>query len=275
MQSGKAQLLRGALVALALGVAACGNATPEPPPEELSDPGPNDASFDEALSFDGVDDYASVGTARMPQIERDQTLMLWFLPKAPPDAKATDDVQTLFALRRSDWSGFAVSLRNAVPVVVNVYSGRDVAAAASAVTLGVWHHLAVVIEAKSSELFVDGVSVSKGAEPGQNRTPIEAYLGTADGYHQPFRGLLDEVQVFPRSYGADEIAQVAQGIRPDEVDPPVLYLPFNEAGGARCYDRSGLGNHAELGDGIATLMPTREPLDAHQPRAIPAAAPTP
>jgi len=275
MQSRKAQLLRGAVTALALGVAACGNATPEPPPEELSDPGPNDASFDEALSFDGVDDYASVGTARMPQIERDQTLMLWFLPKAPPDAKAADDVQTIFALRRSDWSGFSLSLRNAVPVVINVYSGRDVAAAASAVTLGVWHHLAVVIEAKSSELFVDGVSVSKGAEPGQNRTPIEAYLGTADGYRQPFRGLLDEVQVFPRSYGADEIAQVAQGIRPDEVDPPVLYLPFNEAGGARCYDRSGLGNHAELGDGIAALMPTREPLDARQPRTIPTAAAMP
>lgn len=270
MHSELAQQVRVGLAALVLGLAACGNATPEPPPEELTDPGPTDASFDEALSFDGVDDYASIGTARMPQIERDQTLLLWFLPKAS-DAKAADDVQTMLALRRSDWSGVALSLRNGIPLVSNVYSGRDVAAATAAVTLGAWHHLAVVIEAKSSELFIDGVSVSKGAEPGQNRTPIEAYLGSADGYHQPFHGLLDEVQIFPRSYSADEIAQVAQGIRADEVDPPVLYLPFNEAGGARCYDRSGLGNHAELGDGVAALMPTREPLDERKPRAVPPA----
>jgi concanavalin A-like lectin/glucanase superfamily protein len=273
MPSRIAHFVRGAFSALVLGATACGNATPPPPPEELSDPEPHDASFDEALSFDGVDDYASIGTARMPQIERDQTLMLWFLPKAS-DAKAADEVQTMFALRRSDWSGVSLSLRNAVPLVRNVYSNRDLAIAASAVTLDVWHHLAVVIEAKSTELFIDGVSVSKAAEPGQNRTPIEAYLGTSDGYHQPFHGLLDEIQIYPRSYSADEVAQVAQGIGADEVDPPVLYLPFNEAAGARCYDRSGLDNHAELGDGVLALMPTREPLDTlNKPRAVP--APTP
>jgi hypothetical protein len=244
------------LGALALGVAACGNATPEPPPEQLSDPGPQDASFDGALSFDGVDDYASVGTARMPLLESDQTLMLWFLPKAP--VAAADELQVMFALRRSGWSGVALAVRSGVPLVRNVYSERDLAIAEAAVTLDAWHHAAVVIEPDRTELFIDGVSVSKAAQPGQNRTPIEAYLGSADGHGQAFHGLLDEVRVYPRTYSPEQIAEAARGVRADEADAPVLYLSFNEAAGARCYDRSGLDNHAELGDGVASLMPLRE-----------------
>jgi len=252
--------LASALVAaLALGASACGEATPEAAPEELSDPGPRDAAFDQALSFDGVDDYVSIGTARMPQIEREQTLMFWFLPKPARDPQRDDELQAMFSLRRSDWSGVTLGLRAAVPLVSNVYSGKDVVVAASAVALDEWHHLAVVLQPNSSELFIDGVSVAKGAAPGQNRTPIEAYAGMADGYREPFHGLLDELQVYPRSYSAAQIADVAAGIRTSELDPPVLYLSFNEASGARCYDRSGLSNHGELGDGVAELMPRRAP----------------
>jgi hypothetical protein len=258
MASKVVRLLCIALSGLALGVVACGDATPEGPPEELSDPGPRDASVDQALSFDGVDDYASIGTARMPLIERDQTLMLWFMPKGPVGAAPAEDLQAMFSLRRSDWSGVTLGLKDGVPVVSNVYSDKDVVLAEAAVTLDAWHHMAVVLQAKSTELFIDGVSVAKGAEPGQNRTPIEAYVGTADGYTQPFHGLLDEVQVYPRSYSVAQIVEVAEGIRANELDPPVLYLSFNEQGGARCYDRSGLENHGELGDGVSQLMPVRE-----------------
>jgi len=262
--------------ALLGGTAACGEATPEAVPEELSDPGPNDAGFDQALAFDGVDDYVSIGTARMPQIERDQTLMFWFMPQAPLDAKRADDLQAMFSLRRSDWSGVTLGLRSLVPVVNNVYSDKDVVVAGAAVAVDEWHHLAVVLQANGSELFIDGVSVVKGAAPGQNRTPIEAYAGTADGYHQPYHGLLDELHVYPRAFSPAQIAEVAEGIRASDLDPPVLYLSFNEARGARCYDRSGLGNHGELGDGIAELMPLREASGVpNEPRPPEPATPTP
>ena len=244
--------------ALSVGVVACGSATPEPPPDELSDPGPHDASFDGALSFDGVDDFASVGTARMPLLESNQTLMLWFSPKASATA-AADDLQVMLALRRSDWSGVGLAVRAGVPLVRNLFSNRDLAIAEAAVTLDAWHHAAVVIAPDRTELFIDGVSVSKVGQPGQNRTAIEAYLGSADGRSQPFHGLLDEVRVYPRSFSPEQIADAARGVRTaNEADAPVLYLSFNEAAGARCYDRSGLDNHAELGDGVTSLMPLRE-----------------
>jgi hypothetical protein len=89
---------------------ACGDAT-EPVSEELTEPGPRSAAGDRALSFDGLDDYASAGTARMPQIERPQTLMLWVRAEGALGDPA--HVEVLLTLRRSDWRQAASSLSTA------------------------------------------------------------------------------------------------------------------------------------------------------------------
>jgi hypothetical protein len=239
---------------------ACGTATTEAP-EELMDPGPHDASVDEALSFDGVDDYASVGTARAPQIMLEQSLMLWFQAEAA--AGAVDaDLQVLFTLRRSDWSGIALALDKGAPLAYDVFGPRDLARATLPVKLHVWHHLAYVIDATGSQLYLDGAplaTVLPGIIPATNRTPTQAFIGSLDGYSNMFHGALDELRVYPRAFSAAEVKVVAAGQKPGEAEPLVLYLPFNEASGARSYDRSGLGNHAELGDGISSLMPKRVP----------------
>src|SRR3954465_8808839 len=154
---------RQALLALALAAAGCGDATAARP-EELSDPGPHDASVDLALSFDGVDDYVSVGTARSPQIQRDQSWMLWFRPETA-ESGAADDLQVLFTLRRGRESGIALALDHGVPLAYNVYGPRDVARGVAPVTLGTWHHLAYVGDFDSSELFLDGVSVAVASLP--------------------------------------------------------------------------------------------------------------
>lgn len=240
-------------VALTLSLAACGNAT-SPAEDYLSDLGPRDAGYDGALSFDGVDDYASVGTARAPHVKRDQTLMLWFRPEAP---REDGPVQVLFTLHRSQESGFAVALDDGVPVVYKVYGGRDLARAADAAAPSRWHHLAFVIQAEQSLLYLDGAAVGESTAELTNRTPTQAFLGSADGFERPFHGALDDVRVYERAFSPEELQAVADGATPGDAEPLVLHLPFDEASGARAYDRSGLGNHAELGDGIPELMPTR------------------
>jgi Concanavalin A-like lectin/glucanases superfamily len=209
-----------------------------------------------ALEFDGVDDYASVGTARSPQIMRDQSLMLWFRPEAAKSG-AADDLQVLFTLRRSGESGIVLALDHGVPLAYNIFGPRDLARGTAAVALAAWHHLAYVVDFDSSELFVDGASVSAANTPRTNRTPTQAFIGSLDGYQNLFHGALDELRVYDRAFTAAQIASVAAGTKPDDTEPLVIYLPFNEAAGARSYDRSGLGNHAELGDGVPELMPTR------------------
>ena len=236
----------------------CGTAT-SADPEELTDPGLRDASENRALELDGVDDYASVGTARVPQIMRDQTYLVWFRPEGAVKG-AKSDLQVLFTLRRSSWSGIALALDQGVPLAYNVFGPRDLARAESAPTLHVWHHLALVVqEGAGTTLYVDGVAAPPGSETQTNRTPVQAYLGGLDAYRDPFHGGLDELRLYDRAFTAEEVAAVVAGAKPSEEDPPVLYLPFNEESGARCYDRSGNGNHAELGDGVPEAMPVRVP----------------
>jgi hypothetical protein len=239
---------------LGLVLSGCGGVTPAAS-EELSDEGPLDASFDGALSFDGVDDYASVGTARMPKIDRDQALMLKFRPagKVP----GGPDVQALFTLRRGN-SGLALALDDDVPLVYNVYGPRDLARGSAKVSLGEWHQLAFVVQGDDCTLYVDGavVATSSGAIT-TNRTPIESIIGSVDGYTRMYHGALDELRVYARAFTLEEVVAVGAGMPPADAEELVLYLPFNEASGPRSYDRSGLGNHAELGDGVRELMPTR------------------
>lgn len=243
-----------ALPLLAVAWGACGTATTEAP-QELNDPGPRDASYDGALAFDGVDDYASVGTSRAPHIMRDQTTMLWFLAEGAVAAAAHE--QVLFTLRRGDESGFALALEDDVPVAFRVFGDRDLAHGTNAISLDRWHHLAYVIGSQKSYLYVDGAEVGSSANTLTNRTPTQGFIGSADGYGQPFHGKLDELRVYERAFSADDVAAVFAGQPPGEAEPIVLYLPFDEAEGARAYDRSGLGNHAELGDGVPELMPAR------------------
>lgn len=243
------------LIALgALGVVGCGSAT-APVPEVLVDPGPRDASYDRALELDGVDDYASIGTSRAPHVKRDQTVMLWFRPRG--QVSGADALQVLFTLRRGEDSGFALALDADTPLVYKVFGVRDLARGTSPVVLGEWHHYAYVIAAEESLLYLDGTLAASGESELTNRTPTQAFLGSLDGYRNPFHGSLDDLRVYERAFAAAEVAAIAAGAAPSEGEPLVIDLPFDEESGARAYDRSGLGNHAELGDGVPDLMPTR------------------
>ena len=122
---------------------------------------------------------------------------------------------------------------------------------------GEWHHLAYVTSGTAATLYLDGAVTATGDEPATNRTPIQAFVGSFDGYRDMFHGAIDELRVYDRKLTAEEVAAIAAGVRPDDAENLVMYLPFDEAEGARSYDRSGLGNDAELGDGVPELMPER------------------
>ncbi len=248
----------GAFGLLAVLTMGCGDVT-QPSPEELREPSAVAASFDVALAFDGVDDYATLGTGRVPAIQRDQSVMLWF-EAAPGASGASEGRQALFTLRRSDGSGYALTLDDGVPYAFNVYAQRTLARAALPITTGIWHHLALVIDASGGRLYVDGVEAGAGDRPATKRTPTHAFLGSLDGYSSMFHGSIDELRLYDRVVSVDEVARAAAGDAPDpDVGSLVMYLPFDEASGARSFDRSGLANHAALGDGVPSLMPSRVP----------------
>jgi hypothetical protein len=211
------------------------------------------------LAFDGVDDYASVGTGSFPHIERAQTLALWLAPEVAAAGADEGDVQVLFTMRRGDYSGVVLALESAVPVAYNPWGPRDLVRADVPLVLGRWQHLAYVLDAAGSHLYLDGTLLGSGPAPATNRTPITAFIGSLDGYSGSFHGSLDELRLYARALTALEVADLAQGAPLVEEEPLVLYLPFDELAGARSYDRSGLANHAQLGDGVLESMPRRVP----------------
>jgi len=243
-------------------LAACSSPTVDAP-EQLNDPGPHDASYDGALEFDGLDDFASVGTARLPAGVRDQTVLFWFKPHGALSGKRAG-VQVMFSMLRAEVSGYGLALSEAnEPITYKVYGDKLVDFGAKSVELDVWHHLAFVIQSEPdlekipSTLFIDGVQVGMNVGGLTKRTPTQAFIGSLNGFDFPFHGELDDLRVYDRVFDPEEIASAAAGMAPGDNDPSVLYLPFDEASGSRAYDRSGLDNHAELGDGVWSLMPTR------------------
>lgn len=240
--------------------AGCGEATVARE-ELLSDPGPVDAPFDGALFFDGVDDYASVGTAQFPQIEQAQTLSLWLAPEP------ADGLEVLFTLRRGDHSGIALALEDGVPLAYNVYGPRDLVRATEPASPGRWQHLALVLQGESSRLYLDGAEIASGRGAATNRTPVVAFIGGLSGSSRLYHGALDELRVYHRALSAEEVVALSRGEPLREGEPLVLDLTFDEAAGARSYDRSGLGNHAQLGEGVPSAMPARVPSGTPQSSA--------
>ncbi len=228
--------------------------------------GPSDGSTagrpGHALAFDGVDDYASTGTAGFPSSVFPQSLTLWM------NHTTAAGQQTVMTLRRDNISGIQLGIRDGTLMVWRTYGGAPLVSATALPSSNVWHHVAytfvpspdAAVDGAVHTLFVDGVVVGTGTALANNRTPTGAWLGSFDGTIEMFSGLLDEVRVWTTTRSAVDIAAEAAGRpAPDTGDGLVASWRFDETDGAIAHDGSGKRNHATLGDGFASRMPARIP----------------
>jgi len=237
-----------ALAAAAL-LGGCGSRAEELEPAETQPP---DATENLALAFDG-DDYANTGTAGFPFPEAPHTISLWL------NHDGGGGVSVAVVLRK-DWeSGVAIGLREGVLGAWNVYGPRTLVEDTAPLAAGEWHHVAYVFDQTLHRLFVDGRELSSGQREPTRRTPTSGFIGSSDGLHEFFRGRLDDVRIWTVARSASELATEAAGAAPASDPALVMFLTFDEAFGARAWDRSGRGNHAILGDGIAAHAPLRVP----------------
>lgn len=242
------------LLGLALTAAACGEKAGAPAPT-LDEPFPPDAAADLALEFDGLDDYATMGCAELPHAEERLTMSLRFRWGGGTGRQA------LLVTRKDGESGFRLQVEDGVPGVERVWGNRTLGNA-PAIREGEWHHLAYVSSGgpmATHRVYLDGVEVSRMDYEPTNRSPTSAWLGTIDGVTELYRGALDDVRIWRGSRTREEIAAEAAGDVPDQHPALAAYWSFNESGGSRAMDRSGNGNHAVLGDGVAEYAPSRRP----------------
>jgi hypothetical protein len=249
--------VRFLLPVLACALWACG-AGDAAPASDLPPPGAGPAitpGVDYAAYFDGVDDYATSGTAGFPLMTTPQTVSLW---ARYASGTAT---QIMIVLRADLESGLAIGIADGTVEAWNIWGRHVLVAAPSLPAVGLWHHVAYIYDGTTHTLYIDGASVATGTRDPGHRTPFLSWLGTLDGTTQMYRGSLDEVRIWDIARSPGEIALDMNG-QASAVDPGlVAYWSFNHVEGSRVIDDSGRGNHVSLGEGDVQRMPAMVPSD--------------
>jgi Concanavalin A-like lectin/glucanases superfamily len=204
-----------------------------------------------ALSFDGVDDYATSATAEFPDGRHEQTVSTWFMVDTLAERVA------LLTLRKDFDSGIELGLREGLVGAWRVYGDRQLVVAKTAITTGAWHHAAYVFDGTTNQLYVDSVQVGSSTGLSDNRTPTSCWIGTLDGTRDLFEGRLDDAHVFEVARSDEQLAAEFSG-KFSKNDPGlVLDLTFDESAGSVVFDHSALQNDGQLGDGVVQRTPTR------------------
>lgn len=211
-----------------------------------------DSKTDLALSFDG-DDYVTTGTAGFPFPQARQTISFWFKPNH------VLGTQTIVALRMEFASGVQIGIRRGGLEAWSVYSNRTYVRADVVPPPGTWHHVAYTWSGQEHRLYWDGRVVGSGTLPPNNRRPNACWIGSVDGYEEYYHGELDELRVWSELRTPQQIQQEMRGEPGLDVESLVAWFVFNEREGAEARDRSGVGNHASLGDGVEPHVPARIP----------------
>jgi hypothetical protein len=243
------RLSLGALLAFA-SLTACTQQSTDDGPTELFRTVPA-SNQNLALSFDGLDDYATTGTAQFPSGRSTQTISAWF------ELETVAGKHALITLRKDFDSGVELALQDGVLGAFRVFGNRTLVSSPTAVTAGTWHHAAYTFDVTNNQLWLDGVMVASSANAPDERTPTTCWLGTLDGTRDLFKGLIDDFRVFNVVRTAGQIGMEATGTFSSSDAGLVLDLPCNENAGDLVYDHSPLANDGQLGDGIDQRMPAR------------------
>jgi hypothetical protein len=221
-------------------------------------PRPDGATAGYALSFDGVDDYATAGNAGSGTVADAMTIEMW----VAFESGAGD--QDFMVLRTEKESGVRIGIHAGTIAVRRVYVDRVLVQAPALPSVDVWHHIAyAAANWETHTLYVDGARVAEQTMTPDNRTPSSVWLGSIDGSSALYRGRMDEVRIWSITRSEAEVRADMQHGPAGGAAGLIAYWTFDDDGpGGRSIDSSGAGNDMTLGDGIAQRMPARVPSDA-------------
>ena len=185
---------------------------------------PNSAYF-----FDGVDDYMDLTNNANFQPPLPVTIMAWVVfEDTEPQILFNNDFQ------QDRYQGVYMSGHRARLSCAYTDGGRIAPphrrskASTETMTLGQWHHVAVVIRAAlDMDLYIDGRNVCGGySGSGGSLTYVgnDGALGLADGSSLPgnannyFHGKMDEVRFYDQALTAEQIRAIMGGYDPVALD---------------------------------------------------------
>ena len=209
-----------------------------------------------AVSFDGTNDYVNI--VNSVEWQKPKTISMWF--KATSISSHGSNVynkDTLIGYANLYW---AIQLDVNKKIQYFYYDGSLRSwLTDSTITLGKWHHIAVVSDGDSSQIFLDGQSIGSNSLTWDDVTiGVDKQLklgGTGGGFAtQPFTGSMSHVQVFSEALTQDQVRELYT--KPELTLPTgiassalKLDMPMQEGSGTAILDGSGNQNHG-TGSGI-------------------------
>lgn len=198
-----------------------------------------------SLSLNGTDARVQVPDSASLNITGPVTVEAWIKANS---ASSTHGIVERYELS-SGQGGYALRLAGGKLRFCTFADGNnyDCVEGTSAVSTGVWHHVAGVFDGEQLRVYLDGALdnwKSPGLAPGGGGASL--MIGQTGAAHNPFSGLIDEVRVTAGArYQANFTTQVAQGA--DGSDTKGLWN-FNSQ---TAHDSSGNSNHGTLVGGAS------------------------
>ncbi len=217
---------------------------------------------DNALRFDGSDDYVDLGNPTPLQMTGDQTIEMWLKPFD-------------FNARRNPWAKAYAgegTMTQETDGTINYYYGNlgsnsggfqtnyDALNTGVSLPLNEWTHVALVRDLSGNGKLLwyvngDQTNEKDALFPVATAGSLNAFIG--HGYTNAYSGEIDEVRVWNVARSEAEInANMLNRLNGGETGL-VGYWPFEEASGGVTADLSPSGIIGTLGGGSAMAFPTR------------------
>jgi len=174
-----------------------------------------------ALSFDGKDDYAKTDyDERFAFARRDFTLEAWV------NTVGLDGMRIIGNQRGGSSPGYSLGVTDGNPFFIACGAGRahQYVAASEYIAGGSWRQIAGVRRGDSVSIYVDGALDATVAAAAcdispSGFSPEGTWLGMARFHPEPvnaFEGMIDEVRVYDRALTADQIKQNYEAVWPTQ-----------------------------------------------------------
>lgn len=175
--------------------------------------------INQALSFDGVDDYVEVADS----IELNSTSALtaegWIKTSSTGKWQAIVSKWHYNGNKRQYWLGINSSDK-AEFFIGNGGSGFDRIASISIITDGNWHHIIGVYDGTNVKIFVDGVEENtKTTSVALGTSDKSVRIGASHDSNHYFNGLIDEVKIYDRALNAAETLDHFNAVGPSGTVP--------------------------------------------------------
>lgn len=166
-----------------------------------------------ALSFDGTDDYVGTGSTLGLSSGSSVTVSAWINTST---VSGISDILNLAQWDGGPWSGWRLR-RNGSGLIWKVGDGTSIAhqvSGGSTITAGNWHHVVGTYNGSYLRIYIDGVSVGNVADTFTFSPASGHYIGKYAGAAYYFSGLIDDVQIYSAALPVAVIQQhYAEGLK--------------------------------------------------------------